>query len=75
MPTLKNRTFHPLGLLLRDHSMLHIAARDVTEVAASELDGPHLKAMLDSDQLVLLSPEAPPAAEPVPAPRSRPPKG
>lgn len=73
MPTLKNRMFQPLGVLLSDHTMLHVAARGECRVAAAELDGPHLKAVLQSGQLAL-TPSATAAAgqkQAAPVPKAR----
>jgi hypothetical protein len=67
VPTVKNRMFQPLGIMLSDRTMLHIPSRAECEVAAAELDGPHLKAVLASGQLALLPTGA--DAERQPAPR------
>lgn len=79
MPTLKNRLFQPVGVLLGDGRMLHLQSRQAIEVSSADLDSPHLQSMLASEQLMLTEPSAqvsvpprrqppePVAAEPAPA--------
>lgn len=73
MPILKNRMFQPLGILLSNHTMLHIAARGECKVDAAELNGAHLKAVLESGQLALMPLGGQPASgsTTVPASESR----
>jgi hypothetical protein len=53
MPTIRNRLFQPLGLLLSDGTMLHLPPRAEREVPAAELDTPPFKAAMASGQLAL----------------------
>lgn len=73
VPVIKNRMFQPLGVLLSDGTMLHMPPRAQREVAAPELDAPHLRATLASGQVALLArvDQADGARQP-PAPRPEP---
>ena|SRR6266446_10284100 len=53
MPTIKNRMFQPIGVMLSDGTMLHLQSREERDVSASDLDAPHLKALIASGQLAL----------------------
>ena len=55
MPVIKNRMFQPLGVMLRDGTMLHMSSRAQCEVAVRELDAPHLRATLAAGQVALLA--------------------
>ena len=55
---IKNRTFQPVGVLLRDGSMLHLAPRAQREIAPAEMEGAHLKGVLASGQLAVLGERA-----------------
>lgn len=60
---IKNRTFQPVGILLRDGSMLHLPPRGEREVESAEMEGDHLKSMLAGNQLELVG-ERPTSGEP-----------
>jgi hypothetical protein len=77
VPTIKNRMFQPLGLMLRDGTMLHLPPRAEREVAAAELGAPPFQAAVANGQLsvrvralpaVEPARPAPPEPEPSPAP-------
>jgi hypothetical protein len=72
MPTIRNRMFQPLGLMLSDGTMLHLPPRAEHEVPAAELDTPPFKAALATGQLALLA--RAPVELAAPEPRRRKPR-
>ncbi|MEF8701263.1 MAG: hypothetical protein V5B33_18520 [Candidatus Accumulibacter sp. UW20] len=58
MPIVRNRLFQPVGILLTDGRALYLQSRQAIEVSDTDLDSPHLKSMLASEQLMLTEPGA-----------------
>jgi len=84
MPTVKNRLFQPIGVMLSDGTMLRLQSREEREVTAADLEAPQLRALIANGQLELrqrereegAAPPREPVAEPkVPAPPEPEPAG
>lgn len=58
MPIVRNRLFQPVGILLTGGRSLYLQSRQAIEVSEADLDSPHLKTMLASEQLMLTEPAA-----------------
>lgn len=53
MPKIKNKLFQPLTVLLGGGKTLYLSSREVADVSQSDLDTPHLQAMLKRGDLAV----------------------